>query len=116
MSNDSVKLDLLFDADEYQRSGECPWTFFAYPTSLAVDHGFPPDDDACRFLAAIQAHGIEVAVWIYGSNNTTYFACKRNDIQRLRKAVEELETVDSFGESFCAIRSEELFAQLEHEE
>ena len=43
----------------------------------------------------------------------TYFACRKDDIERLNDALEELENADSFGENFCAKRSEELFALLE---
>ncbi|MEE2937842.1 MAG: hypothetical protein VYA84_17785 [Planctomycetota bacterium] len=115
MNTESVKIDLLFDADEYRRTGECPWTFFAYPTSLPTDHGLPLDDDACRYLAAIQSRGIEVAVWGDGvAKNTTYFACRRDDIQRLTDVVNSLETTELFGENFAAIRSEELFTLLEN--
>jgi hypothetical protein len=115
MNTDFVNLDLLFDADEYRRSGHCPWTFFAYPTTIAVDHGLPPDEDACQLLGEVQARGIEVAIWVDGiADNTTYFACKKDDIQRLHDALEELENSDSFGKDFCAKRSEELFALLEH--
>lgn len=113
MNADSVKIDLLFDADEYRRTVECPWTFFAYPTSLSIEHGLPPDDDACRYLAEIQSRGIDVAVWVNGiAENTTYFACRRDDIQRLADVVSSLETNELFGENFAAIRSEELFALL----
>ncbi len=115
MNNDFVKLDLLFDADEYHRSGECPWTFFAYPTSLARSDGLPRDDEACRFLGAIQTRGIDVAIWVNGiAENTTYFACKRDDIKRLNDAVAELENGERFGDNFCAKRTETLFAMLEN--
>ena len=115
MNTDFVKLDLLFDADQYQRSGGCPWTFFAYPTSLAVEHGLPPDDEACRFLGEIQVRGIDVAIWVNGiADNTTYFACRGDDIQRLRDVVNELETAEWFGEKFSTKRSEKLFALLEN--
>ena len=114
MSVHSVNLESLFDADEYYRSEHCPWTFFAYPTTLAVDDGLPPDIDACRFLAEVQARGIDVAIWINGiAENTTYFACKKDDIERLNALVKELEST-TFGKNFCAERSEALFARLEH--
>ncbi|MCP4082961.1 MAG: hypothetical protein GY743_22275 [Planctomycetaceae bacterium] len=115
MNTNPVKIDLLFDADEYRRTGVFPWTFFAYPTSLSIDHGLPPDADACRYLAEIQSRGIDVAVWADGiAKNTTYFACRRDDIQRLTNVVNSLETNEMFGENFAAIRSEELFALLEN--
>ena len=111
MSTEAVDLDLLFDADEYWRSGQCPWTFFAYPTAVAEANGLPPDTDACRLLGELQARGIPVAVWIDGiANNTTYFACKKDDITRLNAAVDELESAERFGPGFCAQRSEVLFA------
>ena len=62
MNTASVKFELLFDADEYRRSGNFPWTFFAYPTSLAVEKGLPPDADACRLLCDLQAREIDVAI------------------------------------------------------
>ena len=113
MSARSVNLELLFDADEYHRSEHCPWTFFAYPTTLADEHGLPPDEDACRLLSEIQGRGIAVAIWVNGiTENTTYFACKKDDIERLHEALQELETDGSFGKSFCSRRTEELFALL----
>lgn len=114
MSTNSVNIDALFDADEYRQSGHCPWTFFAYPTTLADDHGLPPDEDACRFLGEVQARGIDVAIWVNGiAENTTYFACRKDDIERLNDALKELETAEAFGQDFCAKRSEELFALLQ---
>jgi len=115
MSADSVNFDTLFDADEYRQSGHFPWTFFAYPTTLADDRGLPPDETACRLLGEVQARGIGVAIWVNGiADNTTYFACKKDDIERLNDALGELENTDTFGENFCAKRSDELFALLEH--
>jgi len=114
MPPETIHLDLLFDADEYRRSEACPWTFFAYPTTLADVHGLPPDQDACRLLAEVQARGIEVAIWVNGiGNNTNYFACKKNDIQRLQEVLKELENANLFGKGFCSKRSEELFAKVE---
>ena len=110
----SVNLESLFDADEYHRSGHCPWTFFAYPTSLAVEDGLPPDAEACRLLAEIQTRGMEVAIWRHGiDSHTTYFACKQDDIDRLRRLLRELEG-GTYGKNFCAERSEAQFARLEH--
>ena len=116
MSVNSVDFDALFDADEYHRSGHCPWTFFAYPTTLAVERGLPPDNDACRLFAEVQARGIPVAIWVNAiAENTTYFACKRDDIERLNDLIIELEST-KFGMNFCAERSEALFARLDKHE
>jgi hypothetical protein len=101
----------MFDADEYYQSGNCPWAFFAYPTNLAVKHNLPPDADVRRWLGDIQARGIDVAIWVNRiADNTTYFACRKEDIQRLKDVLEEFETNGAYGEKFYSKRSEELFA------
>lgn len=114
MSCDSIRFDLLFDANEYWRSGQCPWTFFAYPTSLAEEHGLPPDDDACRLLATLQDHGVEVAIWSNrATENTTYFACRQEDIQQLNHVLQELESGRVNEDGFLRNRSNRLFASLD---
>lgn len=109
----SIRFDLLFDADEYWRFGRCPWTFFAYPTSLAVERGLPPDDDACQLLAILQDRSIYVAIWANGvTENTTYFACRKEDIQRLKVVLQELESSGVIENDFLRNQSERLFASL----
>jgi len=113
MNPESIKFELLFDADEYHQSGFCPWTFFAYPTSLAVERGLPPDTEACELLALIQNRKIDVAIWKNAiADDTTYFACRQEDIQRLRDAIQELEDSGLIENDFCSKRSERLFAAL----
>jgi hypothetical protein len=114
MNTGTVKTELLFDADEYRRSGNFPWTFFAYPTSLAVEHGLPPDEDACRLLGDLQRRGIDVSIWSNAiADDTTYFACRKEDIQRLHDALLELENQGAFEKDFCNKRTELLFSILE---
>jgi len=114
MSLNPIRFDLLFDADEYHRSGSCPWTFFAYPTSMADEQGLPPDKDACDFLARIQERGIDVAIWVSGiAEDTTYFACRKDDIQRLNRVIQELEDSGGIGSGFCNETTERLFAASE---
>jgi len=112
MNSDPIRYDLLFDADEYHRSGCCPWTFFAYPTTLADDRGLPPDGEACHLLTQLQRRGIDVAVWINGiASDTTYFACRKEDMHRLHDALQQLETQGMIEKDFCLARSERLFAK-----
>jgi hypothetical protein len=114
MTRIPIQFDLLFDADEYHRSGYCPWTFFAYPTSLADKRGLPPDNEACDFLGYLQERGIHVAIWINGiSKDTTYFACRKEDIPRLNDAIRELEDSGEIEKGFCNERAERLFAAAE---
>src|SRR5690606_30967120 len=88
-------------------------TFFAYPTSLAVEQGLPPDDKACQLLADLQGRGIDVSIWVCGiADNTTYFACRKKDIQRLNRALQELESLGTIDSDFLSIRSELLFAKV----
>ncbi|MBC7821631.1 MAG: hypothetical protein IAG10_32495 [Planctomycetaceae bacterium] len=107
----SIDVDKLFDADAYWRAGDCPWTFFAFPTSLADEHGLPLDDDAKRLLAELQCRGIQVGIWADAiAENTTYFACPKEDIQRVNAAVAELEEQSVIEKGFCAKHSEHLFS------
>ena len=113
MNRQAIKFDLLFDANEYHRSGECPWTFFAYPNSVAVERGLPPDVEACELLGHIQSRDIDVAIWVNGiAEDTTYFACRKEDIQRLHSVLQELEDSGIIDKDFCSKRSERLFARL----
>ena len=114
MNPDSIRFDLLFDANEYHQSGYCPSTFFAYPTTLADERGLPPDNEACEILARLQSRGIDVAMW--GSEiakDTTYFACRREDIQRLHAAIKGFEESGMIAKGFCSELTERLFASLE---
>ena len=105
-------IDMSFDADEYYRSGRCPWTFFAYPTILADDRGLPPDAEACGLLVHLQERGLDVATWNNGiANDTTYFACRNEDRHLLDDALQQLTTQGTIEADFCRVRSERLFAQ-----
>ena len=108
-----IHLEELFDAEAYFRSGACPWTFFAYPTSVAVAFGLPDDDEACRLLAEVQGRGIEVAVWVSEIVfNTTFYVCRSEAVSDLKKVIRQLEVPEYFGARFCEKRSEALFAKL----
>lgn len=107
---------MLFDADAYYQTGNCPWTFFAYPTSLAAEQGLPPDAQACQLLVHLQQRDIDVAIWVNRiAEDTTYFACRKEDIQRLIDTLQELENTGIIEPNFCSCRSEYLFSQLAKE-
>lgn len=102
-----------FDADAYWRSGNCPWTFFAFPRALADDAGLPPDEDAKRLLAALQGRGIPVGTWVHPFvDDTAYFACPKEAIGALNDALSALEDRGEFDKGFCANRTEYLFSLL----
>ncbi len=115
MNAKGVNFELLFDAEAYRRSGHFPWTFFAYPTTVATQRGLPPDDDACRLLAEFQQRQIDVAIWTAStfSDRTTYYACRYEDRHRLEEALQELQQDGIFPPNFCASRSEALFGQVD---
>lgn len=113
MNADMINFDMLFDASEYYRSGVCPWTFFAYPTEIAVTRGLPPDIEACELIGHLQKRKIDVSIWVNGiADDTTYFACRKDDIQRLNNALQELEDAGVIEQNFCGIRSELLFSKI----
>ena len=113
MNAGSIRFDKLFDADEYYRTGRCPWTFFAYPTALADDRGLPPDTEACELVVLLQESGIDVAIWVNGiANDLTYFACRKEDTYRLNDALQQLESQGTIEKDFCLIRTERLIAQI----
>ena len=107
----SVNIGSLLDVDAYWREGGQPWTFFAYPTSLADSNGFPSDKDAIHLLAELQARGVRVGVWKNSPvEGTCYFACVREEREKLHLALENLESEGRFGREFLAKRCEELFS------
>lgn len=104
---------MLFDAETYYRTEGVPWTFFAYPTSLADSQGLPPDREACDLLALVQQRGIDVAIWVSQSvENTAYFACRFDDRQKLDNALNELHYSGIIEDNFCSNRSQRLFEGL----
>jgi hypothetical protein len=106
-----VDVDALFDATALNRSGECPWTIFAYPTDIARPNGLPPDHDVQMFLAELQKRGIPMAIWVDGiEENTTYLACRYEDRVRIEQAITDLENQGILERNFLADHSAQLFA------
>lgn len=102
-----------FDADKYFQSGHCPWTFFAYPTSLANEVGFPPDDEANQLFIELQQRGLRVGVWVNGiAEHTSYFACPKEEISRLHVTITELGTSGTIEKNFLSKHSDRLFGRI----
>ena len=81
---------------------------------MADEQGLPPDSEACDFLARIQECGIDVAIWVNGiAEDTTYFACRKEDIRRLNDVIQELEDSGEIRRGFCNEATERLFAASE---
>lgn len=100
---------VAFDADAYFRGGGMPWTFFAFRSDRVDPDGFPPDADARRYLEAVQAEGIRASVWrATPLPHTCYFACHRDDIERVLELVAALEDGVRFPKSFGTDRSASL--------
>ena len=113
MNDHSINFEKLLDADGLNASRQCPWTFFAYPTSLALPNGLPPDSEACQLLGEIQSRGVYVAIWVSeATENTTYFACNHEDRERLDEILKELESAEHLEQDFLAQHSERLFSGL----
>ena len=100
-----------FDADEYAKSGRCPWTFFAFPRSLANEDGLPRDTDAQRLLAAVQDLGVPAAVWVSSvTPGTVYYACPHECRAALDDAPMSLAAQGRWEPGFLSKWSERLFA------
>ena len=79
---------------------------------MADGHGLPRDRDACELFAYLQQRGIDVAIWVSQIvENTTYFACRNDDRQKLGDVLKELQSSGTIEANFCSIRSEQLFAR-----
>ena len=106
-----VDVDALFDANALHRSGKCPWTIFAYPTAIARPNGLPPDYEVQMLLAELQKRGIPMAIWLNGiKENTTYFACRPEDRDRVNETIIDLENQGILEKDFLADHSAQLFA------
>lgn len=54
-----------------------------------------------------------MSIWVNGIvENTTYFACRKEDMQRLHEALQELETQGEIDKDFLLTRSVQLLAKL----
>src|SRR5690348_17212365 len=89
----AVDISALWDVDAHHRAGgKLPWSFFAYPKTLADEQGLPPDAEAVRYLWALHRAGVRV-----GIDKSPYmpddifFACPIEESQRLQAAIEDLE-------------------------
>ena len=56
---------------------------------------------------------MDVAIWVNGiAEDTTYFACRKEDIQRLHDTLQDLEASGVIEKDFCGNCSARLFATL----
>ena len=99
-----------FDPDAYAKSGRCPWTFFAFPRSLADEDGLPCDPDARSLLEAVRDLGIPASSWVSAlTPNTVYYACPYESRKALDDALLTLATHGCLGSSSISQLSERLF-------
>lgn len=105
-----INLDQLFDPHRVLERGECPFSFLAFPTSSMNEDGVPVDIAAQEYIAAIQAEGVPVGIWLKTPvEGTGYAVVRQADIQSLREAIEVLEKSKRFTKHFAADLSERLF-------
>ncbi len=102
-----VDLDALVDLDSLNSDGACHWTFFAFPLSILNEHGLPSDAEAQQYIAAVQATGVPIGIWLNGpADDTGYAAVTRENISRLNDAIVGLT---QFPDSYAADLCERLF-------
>ena len=101
-----IDLDSLVDL-----GSECPYTFLAFPSSGVNEHGVPTDVDAQRYIAAVQAAGVSVGIWLTTPvKGTAYAAVAHDSIPLLHRATEQLSDNGDFRGSFAADLCERLFS------
>ena len=100
-----IDLDSLIDL-----TSEDPYTFLAFPVSSVNEHGVPADIDAQRYIAAVQAAGVPVGIWVVTPvEGTAYAAVGKGSIPLLHRATAQLVEQGEFPESFAADVCERLF-------
>jgi hypothetical protein len=92
----------LWDIDAHRRAGgRTPWSFFGYPKALADEQRLPRDEEALRYLVAIQQAGVRVG--IYESRHTPgeiTVACPFEEYLLLDAAIKDLERQGAFPKDF----------------
>ena len=102
-----IDLDALIDLNSLDSNSACHWTFFAFPLSTLNKHGLPSDAEAQQYIAAVQATGVPIGIWLNGpADDTGYAAVTRENISRLNDAIVGLT---QFPDSYAADLCERLF-------
>lgn len=105
-----IDLEQLIDLDSLYASGECPYTFLAFPVSTVTEHGVPANADAQRYIASVQAAGVPVGIWRRSPvDDTAYAGVAHDSIPVLRRTIKSLTSDGLFSPSFAANLSEQLF-------
>lgn len=112
-SHRTIAIDRLVDPRILLDRGECPWTFLAFPTTCVDQTGLPTDEDARRYLAAVQSTGLRIGIWLDPpTEGTVYAFVAPADIRRLCDVVEQLES-EVFGRDFATTLCERLFRECQ---
>ena len=107
-----IDLGQLFDPRPIWERGDCPFTFLAFPVSTVNQHGVPNDVEAQEYIAAVQAEGVPVGIWLATPvEGTAYAVVRYTDVQSLYRAVRSLAESKRFSEHFAAELSERLFRE-----
>lgn len=102
-----IDLDSLVDLESLAAGGASHWTFFAFPMSTINEHGLPSDPEAQRYIAAVQATGVPIGIWLNTpAEDTGYAAVTHENISQLKDAIAGLR---QFPESYAADLCEKLF-------
>ena len=105
-----VMAPVHFDPEAYAKSDRCPWTFFAFPRSLADQDGLPRDPDARGLLGAVRDLGVPAAVWVNAATpSTVYYACPYESRDALDDALVTLAAQGSWESGSISQLSERLF-------
>ena len=102
-----IDLKTLVDLDALCDQGAEHYTFLAFPKSLVNEYGLPADEEAQEYIAAVQATGVPVGIWLNSPiEDTGYAAVTSENSQRLRDAIEGLIR---YHEAYASELCERLF-------
>ena len=107
-----IKLGQLFDPQPVWERGECPYSFLAFPVSAVSQDGVPGDVAAQEYIAAVQAEGVPVGIWLRTpTEGTGYAVVMQADIPLLKRALDALEKSNRFPKRFATEVTERLFTE-----
>ena len=109
-----IDLDLLIDPQSLYNRGEHPYSFFAFPVSSVNENGVTNDIQAQEYIAAVQAEGVPIGIWLKTPvEGTAYAVVGHADIHSLHRTVEMLIQSKRYSEHFAKELCEKLFRENE---
>jgi hypothetical protein len=108
MSTGPIRLEELIDAQALLARGEHPWSFLAFPPSLANEDGVPADAEAQEYIGAVQSEGVPVGVWVNTPTTDAYAFVGPTHIHALHDVLKSFRESGRFPEDYAKKLSDRL--------